>query len=64
MFHVTVPPAAIQVFLKMLLSPSMRICSFFTLNSLSSAVAVDTISGFSLKRLAVSFTTAKASGWI
>ena len=64
MFQETIFPAAFHEFLKMALSPCIVMCSFLAANSLSKSVAEDSIFSFSLKRLPVSFTTAKASGKI
>ena len=64
MFQVTRLPPASQLFLYVTLSPSIIICDFLTLNSLSSSVAVATSSVLFAKRRAVSFITANASGRI
>ena len=64
MFQVTSPPAAVQVLLKMALSPLMRMCFLVTARVLSKSVAVLSNKVFSLNLRAVSFTTANASGKI
>ena len=64
MSQVTGFPAASQEFAQYALSPSKVTLSLSADNSLSKAEAVTSISSFSTKRFAVSFTTAKASGII
>ena len=64
MSQVTGFPAASQEFAQKALSPSRVIWSLSPDSSLSKGVAVTSISVFSTKRFAVSFTTAKASGII
>ena len=57
-------PAAFQEFAQVALSPSIVIYDLVADNSLSFGVAVTVIVVFSLKRRAVSLTTANASGRI
>ena len=64
MSHVTGVPAACQVFFQMALLPSITTLSRLEAISRSRSLAVTITSAFSLKRRAVSFITAKASGRI
>ena len=64
MSQVTGFPAASQEFCQKALSSSKTICSLVEESSLSKGVAVTSTSLFFTKRVAVSFTTAKASGMI
>ncbi len=62
MSHVIGVPAASQELFQMAFSPSIRTLSRFAAISRSRSFAVTVISLFSVKRRAVSFITAKASG--
>ena len=64
MSQVIALPAAFQELAQVALSPSIVMYDLVADNSLSFGVAVTVKEVFSLKRRAVSFTTAKASGRI